>query len=247
MADTDQKLIDTVCFVTGATGVVGSGILAAFLARGYTVVTCSRSQESLKKLAEQYASYGDRFSAFQGDIGSETDSVSIFERVKERFGVPKIFVSCLGAWWQKGPLTEQDYKEFSSGIHDRAGCHFVAAKAFLPAMKDIEGASYLIVTGAAGEKCFSAASSVTTVGTAALFGICLALRKECEKAAIRVNEFRIGVMVVGDDVTTKSYQINTCVMGKAISGAALDNQVQNSIVQVRKKAEVEEMAAKYDQ
>jgi NAD(P)-dependent dehydrogenase (short-subunit alcohol dehydrogenase family) len=236
---------DEVVLVLGGSGTVGSGVVHAFLARGSTVVTCSRNTQSLQKLAGTFGAFGDKLVLLEGNVSDLEGSRKVLDTVLTRFGKIDHVVSSLGSWWQGGVLTKQSLEEFRRVLHDLAGSHFVAASTFLPAIAEHKGASYTFITGTAGEKVFTPESSLTTVGASALFGITLAARAEFKDKAVRVNEVRIGLMVLPADSAEKKWQVSHKDIGHVVAGIATDPAIRGQTVRVCSKDELSALLDKY--
>ncbi len=61
--------------ITGGSGKFGRTLVSHFLAAGDRVIATCRSEESLKKLQSEFASYGDSFVGCKADL-TETDAVA---------------------------------------------------------------------------------------------------------------------------------------------------------------------------
>lgn len=79
-------------------------------------------------------------------------------------------------------------------------------------------------------------SSLTTVGAACLFGISLALRKEFEKAQVRVNELRIAMQVLVTE-PEKKFQVSNKAIGSIVVGIA-KNGPRGEVIRVGTEEEV---------
>jgi len=82
--------------------------------------------------------------------------------------------------------------------------HFLAARTFLPLLKEAEG-SYTVVNGGLGEIVPPVAALwPTTLKCAALNGLYLALAGETKDQKVRVNQITIAVLIVADGKETKA-------------------------------------------
>lgn len=97
------------------------------------------------------------------DVSKEGQCAAFVKEVVAAHGPIDHAVSCFGAWWQKGVLTEQSYEEFSAVIANFAGSHFVFSKYVLPQMRQAPTSSFLYITGGVGEL-LAAAAAVAGVG-----------------------------------------------------------------------------------
>jgi NAD(P)-dependent dehydrogenase (short-subunit alcohol dehydrogenase family) len=90
-----QKLKDKVAFITGATGGIGAGIARAFAAEGAALLITGRNADKLKALAQEL---GENVLAIAADLTDEAQIVSLFKRLKDRFGRLDLLVNNAGAF-----------------------------------------------------------------------------------------------------------------------------------------------------
>jgi NAD(P)-dependent dehydrogenase (short-subunit alcohol dehydrogenase family) len=92
-----------------------------------------------------------------------------------------------------GVLTSIEPDDFMRNMNDRVLSHIVLASAMVPLLRQEPGGSYTIVTGRLGEVCTNAAAAAFTVCNAAVYGVRLALQKECAEKPFRINEVCVHV------------------------------------------------------
>ncbi len=239
-----------VALVAGGAGTVGSGIVKALLQQGIKkVIVPSRSETALKNLLEYCSSeskVSERLALVNADISKQDERefnkiLSVLQ--EEQILHLDVLVSCMGSWWQKGVPTSQPYSELLNCFHDLCGSHFIFLRKFLPMIKERQGTSYTIITGGAGGFLANAESGFTTVAQSALWGLSLAVRKECEKSPVRVNEARISISVVKDDQVKQQWEHATSDMGRSIvDGIVLNDQVRGQVVSIDSREKLAQLS-----
>ncbi|GAB4821734.1 hypothetical protein N2152v2_008780 [Parachlorella kessleri] len=204
-----SRLIGKLCVVGGASGIVGSGICRQLLMEGAKVVALLRREEQREGLLKecQGAAVDRLFPVVVADVSKEDQCAAFVAQVLKEHGEIDHAVSCFGAWWQGGVLTQQSYDEFSRVIANFAGSHFTFAKCVLPAMRKAESSSVLFITGGVGKRVLSADSGLATVGGAALYGVVRAAQAQYAGMPPRINEMRIYALVTrhGEMPRTQSH------------------------------------------
>lgn len=193
--------------VLGASGVVGSGVVCKFLGQGATVVGVSRSQQNLERLIAQMGLFkaveDARFVPVVGDFQDEDGALATRRSVLAALtqGVPiDHVVSVLGFVSPAKPPTDSPLSALTEALADGLYNNFLAAKAFIPALKSRKGASFTLVSGGlAHNPPPSPGLWLGTVKNAALNALTMALATETAKDEVRVNSLCIhfGVAPVG--------------------------------------------------
>eukprot|EP00887_Chlorella_sp_A99_P007128 scaffold2.g7128.t1 len=204
-----NRLAGRLAVVGGASGIVGSGIARQLLMEGAKVVALLRREDQLQGLLKECAGapVENLHPVVVEDVSKEEQCSAIVKQVVAEHGEIDHAVSCFGAWWQGGVLTEQSYDEFSRVIANFAGSHFVFSKCVLPVMKRNEHSSMLYITGGVGKRVLSADSGLATVGGAAVYGIVRAAMAQYADSPPRINEMRIYALVTrhGEMPKTQSH------------------------------------------
>ncbi|PSC75546.1 peroxisomal trans-2-enoyl-reductase-like [Micractinium conductrix] len=192
-----NRLAGRLAVVGGASGIVGSGISRQLLMEGAKVVALLRREDQKAGLLRecQGAPVENLFPVVVEDVSKEEQVAAFVRDVVAAHGPIDHAVSCFGAWWSGGVLTEQSYDEFSQVIANFAGSHFVFSKYVLPQMSQSPTSSFLYITGGVGKRVLSADSGLATVGGAALYGVVRAAQAQYQGAAPRINEMRIYALV----------------------------------------------------
>lgn len=145
------ELADRTVVVAGGTGNVGTFVVEALLARGATVAVPSRSGEKLEGLRDHLRPRtGEdalrRLHTFVGHLGDEADMGDLQSRIAEEVGPPDGVVASLGALVTTSSLLETRRADLQRALDGNLFAHFMAARAFLPAVVDA-GGSYVFVQG----------------------------------------------------------------------------------------------------
>lgn len=189
--------------ILGATGVVGSGVVRAYLNQGATVVGVSRSADKLNQLKQQLdIKDSEPFLGVVGDFTDEPTAESTQHAVATALAGKPIdhVVSILGfVNYSKAP-TEAPLSDLKGALADGLYNTFLASKVFLPQIKERDGATYTLVSGGlAHMQPPMPALWLATVKNAALNALTLALAGETANSKVRVNTLCIhfGVAPVG--------------------------------------------------
>ncbi|PSC70067.1 SDR family oxidoreductase [Micractinium conductrix] len=186
------RLSGRVCLVAGGSGVVGSGIVRALLLDGATVVAPLRRNDQIEQLrAECSGAPLENLMPVVVGISEDQYCSALVSGVLQKYGRLDHAVSCFGGFWEGGPLTEQGLDELFRVVGDCATPHFVFARHVLPALNPEPSSSLLFISGAAGERCLNADSSLYSVASSMLYGIILAAQAQFAEHPFRVNELRL--------------------------------------------------------
>lgn len=194
-----------VAVVLGATGVVGSGVVRKFLDAGMTVVGVSRSAIKLSDLKTALEIGPDEpFLAVVGDFADEASAAAAKRAVDEALGGRAIdhVVSAQGFAPVVQAPTSTELAAVKATLDDGLHNNFLAARVFLPDLKDRAGTSFTLVSGGLAHipppmpKLWLA-----TIKNAAINALTLALAAETASDAVRVNTVCIhfSVAPVGGD------------------------------------------------
>lgn len=189
--------------VIGASGVVGSGVVRRFLDAGATVIGVSRSLEKLARMREQIGvSAAEPFVAVEGEFADEVSAGHAKAAVEAAAGGRELdhVISVQGFVNFAPPPTQTPLEALRSALDDGLYNNLLAAKAFLPGLKQREGASFTLVSGGLAHiPPPNPALWLGTVKNAALNALQLALTTETASDKVRVNTLCIhfGVAPVG--------------------------------------------------
>ncbi len=173
-----------------------SGIVAAFLDAGATVVAPVRSERAKTSLLEELGSTPTTLDIVNADVGVEEGAAALAAHLTSAYnGKVNHVVSSCGAWWQGGTLSTVPLDEFNAQLANLITGHFLLYKHLIGLVTDEPSSSFTFITGAAGQYCFLPAASMVTVGAAGAFGVALAAMAEQKSASRRVVEVRISALI----------------------------------------------------
>ena len=134
--------------VAGAAGAVGEGICAALLDAGHEVHGLDRDAEGLTRLTETL-SHGGHLHPHAVELTQPPMLASLVDELFSLEMPPSAVVSCLGRFWNKGHLCDQEYPQELHGVmHSSLVPHLILARHTVPRLRAIEGARYLFINGA---------------------------------------------------------------------------------------------------
>eukprot|EP01031_Cornospumella_fuschlensis_P033979 gene33979-41121_t len=189
--------------VLGATGIVGSGVVKAFIKDGGYIVIApvrgevSKLHESMRE-GEKYVGCEQLHTPIV-DYGTEEGAQALATHIQEISGqVDDIFVVGGGMGPSKvaSEISANDWQETSQL---KIVPQLLAAQHLIPLLKDSDKSSYTVVTGASGELCYFASFGLRCMANAALYGFVLALQAEHKERRFRINELRIAALICHDD------------------------------------------------
>lgn len=192
-----MELDGKVLLVAGGAGRVGTGITAALLGQGATVVVPSRRPEALARLRERTADAAGTLVTLDGDVGQPEGAERIRDQVTARFGALDGAAAAVGGWWQGPVLWETPVAELDRVAAANVRTHFVIARTFLPLLLDRPGASYTLISGTAAEEP-SPKAGLSSVTGAAVVMLMRTLAAEARGHAVRVNLLMLGPVARGD-------------------------------------------------
>jgi meso-butanediol dehydrogenase/(S,S)-butanediol dehydrogenase/diacetyl reductase len=177
-----------VVVVLGATGVVGSGAVKRYLGEGATVVAVSRSAQKLEALKTRLAA--PQLLTAVGDFTSDEQALETRDAVSKALGGQSVdhVLSSIGFVTVDQVATATSLKTFQGALDGGLFNNFLAARAFLPALKTREASSFTMVSG--GLAHFPPPDPKLWMGTvknAAVNALTFGLASETLKDKVRVN------------------------------------------------------------
>ena len=121
-----------VVVITGATGRLGSAVVARFAADGHRLALLARSGTMVTSLASRLPGGTDRHAGFEVDLGSSSATVAAAAAVREQLGPASVLLHLIGGYAGGRPFVESDDDELSRqlGLNLWTAAH--AIRAFLP-------------------------------------------------------------------------------------------------------------------
>ncbi|KAG5848562.1 hypothetical protein ANANG_G00099760 [Anguilla anguilla] len=207
-----------VVLALGGAGTVGSGIVKAFLDKGFKVVVVSRDSNRLEKLKEFISpSSRENLVTLVGNVGSEEGAEEVKQTLLKAVGKVTDVVSSLGfSWWQGGPPHTQSVKELQWVLETLILSTFVSWKAFFPLVKDDPSCTYTFITGGAGDKLLMPGTGFLTVGAASALAFCQVLREEYPDMPCKLNQVKINTGVAPPDRLAPGY-LSHLDLGEAVA------------------------------
>ena len=182
---------DKVVMITGASRGLGRALTLAFAEEGANLVITSRSEDSLKPVAEEAEGAGAEVLATAADVSKSEDAEKLVNAAVERFGKIDVLVNNAGLLGPRVPIAEYPEDEWRKVLEANLTGPFLLAKAAIPHMP--EGGSIVNVTSGVsieGRPRWGA-YSVSKFG---LEGLTQILAAELEERGIRVNSVDPGSM-----------------------------------------------------
>ena len=183
-----------VAMITGASQGLGRALALAFAREGARVVINSRSEETIRPVAEEAESLGAEVLALAADVSRSADGERLVSAAAERYERIDVLVNNAGVLGPRVPIEEYPEDEWRRVIDANLTGPFLMTKAAIPHMP--EGGSIInVVSGVSVEgRAGWGAYSVSKFGVEGLTQI---LAAELEERGIRVNAVDPGGMRTG--------------------------------------------------
>jgi len=169
--------------VTGGSQGIGSGVVMAYLDRGYNVVATSRNVTKSKELPSS-----SKLALVDGDIGEAATPAKVAEIAVSKFGSIDALVNNAGIFFTK-PFTDytaEDFKRLVSTNLD--GFIYITQLAIKQMLAQKSGGSVVSVTAALADNPIAGVNaSVAMITKGGLNAITRSLAIEYAKDGIRVN------------------------------------------------------------
>jgi NAD(P)-dependent dehydrogenase (short-subunit alcohol dehydrogenase family) len=195
--------------VTGLTGNVGYGVAQAALQAGHRVTGLLRRPADAERLQR---SLGPGLHPLVVDL-AEPQAVRALQTQLVAGPALDHAVIAVGAWWQKGPVHAQPASEWAAVRAGLLDAQVHAALALLPLLRERAGASYTLITGAAGAMSLPGTGLLVTA-VAGVMGLSRMLRAEHAQTPLRVNEVLIQTRIErqGRDGVTPALAFGTALL-----------------------------------
>jgi NAD(P)-dependent dehydrogenase (short-subunit alcohol dehydrogenase family) len=184
-------LAGKVALVTGASQGLGRALALSFAREGASVVVNSRSEGSIRPVAEKIEGSGAEVLGVAADVSGSADVQRLVDRVVERFGRIDVLVNNAGLLGPRVAIDEYPEDEWRRVIDANLTGPFLVSKAAIPHMP--EGGSIVnVVSGVSIEgRAEWGAYSVSKFGVEGLTQI---LAAELRERGVRVNAVDPGGM-----------------------------------------------------
>ena len=183
-----------VAMITGASQGLGRALALACAKEGAQLVINSRSEESIRPVAEEAESLGAEVLALAADVSRSADVEELVGAAAERFGHVDVLVNNAGLLGPRVEIVEYPEDEWRRVLDANLTGPFLVSKAVIPHMP--EGGSIVnVVSGVSVEgRAEWGAYSVSKFGVEGLTQI---LAAELKERSIRVNAVDPGGMRTG--------------------------------------------------
>jgi NAD(P)-dependent dehydrogenase (short-subunit alcohol dehydrogenase family) len=183
-----------VAMITGASQGLGRALALAFAREGARVVINSRSEETIRPVAEEAESLGAEVLALAADVSRSADGERLVSAAAERYGRIDVLVNNAGVLGPRVPIEEYPEGEWRRVIDANLTGPFLVTKAAIPHMS--EGGSIInVVSGVSVEG--RAAWGAYSVSKFGVEGLTQILAAELEERGIRANAVDPGGMRTG--------------------------------------------------
>jgi NAD(P)-dependent dehydrogenase (short-subunit alcohol dehydrogenase family) len=180
-----------VAMITGASQGLGRALALAYATEGASIVINSRSEGSIRPVAEEAESLGAEVLALAADVSNSADVERLVDKAAERFGRIDVLVNNAGLLGPRVAIEGFPEDEWRRVIDANLTGPFLVSKAVIPRMP--EGGSIVnVVSGVSVEgRAEWGAYSVSKFGVEGLTQI---LAAELKERGIRVNAVDPGGM-----------------------------------------------------
>lgn len=220
----------------GASNSLGAGIVSTLLKQGAKVIVPTSSKQSVKEIYKECTDEElDRMTTIVTEVYTNEGMEAVKKWISEQGQLKHVITTTGTRFWKAGPILDQSIDELHHVLDDIAGSNFLAAKHFLPLLKDVDGSTYTIVTGISGEQPVEPNTGLLTVAEAALYGLINTLKEEFKDAKVRLNEYRVGVHVRQPEKVEEGMVCNLDVGKDLLKRVILDESVNRQRIELRTK------------
>ncbi len=218
-----QKLVGSVCLITGASAGIGKASALALTREGASLVLIARRKSRLDELVEMIHSAGGRAIAVVGDVREEETALRAMQAAKEHFGALHILLNNAGVGNYK-PLIETSAEEYDELIETNMRSTFLFTRHAVPLMLEQGSGLILMLSSMAGKYGF-AGEAVYCASKFAQVGFAQALDKE-----LRPQGIKVGVICPGGVKTEFALGKGRTAEGVAQSGMLDPEDVAEAVL-----------------
>ena len=218
-----QKLVGSVCLITGASAGIGKASALALTREGASLVLIARRKSRLDELVEMIHSAGGRAIAVVGDVREEETALRAMQAAKEHFGAVHILLNNAGVGNYK-PLIETSAEEYDELIETNMRSTFLFTRHAVPLMLEQGSGLILMLSSMAGKYGF-AGEAVYCASKFAQVGFAQALDKE-----LRAYGIKVGVICPGGVKTEFALGRGRTAEGVAQSGMLDPQDVAGAVL-----------------
>lgn len=185
-----QKLVGSVCLITGASAGIGKACALALASEGAHLVLTARRDDRLDDLLKTLHAIGVQAVAVVGDAREEETAIRAINVAKEQFGTVNILINNVGVGNYK-PLTDTSVDEYDEMMDSNVRTTFLFTRHAVPLMVAQKSGTILMISSMAGIYGF-AGEAVYCATKFAQVGFAQALDKE-----LRPHGIKVGVICPG--------------------------------------------------
>lgn len=185
-----QKLVGSVCVITGASAGIGKACALALANEGANLVLTARREHRLDALLESIQASDSRAVAVVGDAREEETAIRAINVAKEQFGAVNILINNVGVGNYK-PLTDTSAQDYDEMMDSNVRSTFLFTRHAVPLMVEQKSGIILMISSMAGIYGF-AGEAVYCATKFAQVGFAQALDKE-----LRPHGIKVGVICPG--------------------------------------------------
>ncbi len=242
-----QKLIGSVCLITGASAGIGKACALALAKEGASLVLIARRKPRLDELVETIQSAGGRAVAVVGDVREEETALRAMQAAKEHFGALHILINNAGVGNYK-PLIDTSAEEYDELMDSNVRSTFLFTRHAVPLMMEQGSGTILMLSSMAGIYGF-AGEAVYCATKFAQVGFAQALDKELRPYGIKVGVICPGGVktefALGKGRTEESVAQSGMLDPEDVAGAVLlacTQSAHSRIIEIQMRPMVEPLA-----
>ena len=163
---------------------LGASIARRFAREGFTVGLMARREESLSGTREEIEGEGGTALAVETDATDAASVAGAFDRMRDQFGDPEVFVYNAGAF-QMGGILELSPEQFDNCLKANCSGGFYGAQQVLPSMVE-KGHGTIVLTGATASLRGSARFAALSTGKFGLRALAQSMAREFWPQGIHV-------------------------------------------------------------
>jgi NAD(P)-dependent dehydrogenase (short-subunit alcohol dehydrogenase family) len=182
-------ILNPAVLVLGASGTVGSGVVAALLEAGSPVLGVARDPDRLARLAQRFADEPG-LELLQGSVADDAQAAQLARRLQGR--PLRAVVAALAGPLQRGRLLGRPAAHLQRKLESDLLPHLAAARHLLPLLAEsddraeVAPARYILI-GATGAECGWAGYGEASVAAAAQTMLAKVLHEEAAPLGVRVQ------------------------------------------------------------
>jgi NAD(P)-dependent dehydrogenase (short-subunit alcohol dehydrogenase family) len=188
-----QKLINNVALITGATRGIGKAVAAAYVREGARVFICARNQQEVAATVRELRdnSTDAQVDGCAGDVGKETDVCRIVDAALERFQTIDTLVNNASLLGPRVALVEYPFGQWEEVIRvNLHGVFLLSRQVLKPMIVERHGCIINVSSGVG--RVGRARWGAYAVSKFALEGLTQVLADEVKEFGIRVNSVNPG-------------------------------------------------------